>query len=134
VQVERLGGRFNTALAMGLAIGRLALGAAILAAPRPALGTLGFNPDEPQARTLARLTATRDLATGALAVAALDDARATRRIALVNAAIDAGDAVAFALAFRMDRSGGLRAAMGAPAALVASAAGVLLARRLSAKS
>jgi hypothetical protein len=131
VRVERLGGRFNTALALGLAVGRLALGAGIWVAPRPALRTLGFDPDEPQALTLGRLTGTRDLATGALAVAALRDARETRRVALLNAAIDAGDAAAFALALREHGPAAARGAtVGVPAALAASLAGALLASRL----
>jgi hypothetical protein len=135
VEVERLGGRFNTALAMALAAGRLALGAAIWAAPRPALATLGFDPDEPQVRTLGRLTGTRDIATGALAVAALRDARETRRVALLNAAIDAGDAAAFALALREHGpAAGRGATVGASAALAASLAGALLATRLGDKS
>jgi hypothetical protein len=135
VEVERLGGRFNTALALALAAGRIALGAGIWIAPRPALRALGFDPDEPQALTLGRLTATRDLATGALALAALDEAGATRRIAFVNAAIDAGDAVTFALALRgRDSRLAHGAALGAPAALLASAAGAVLAGRLRVES
>lgn len=135
MQAERLGGRLNTALALGLAAGRLALGAAIWAAPGPALRGLGFDPDAPQALTLSRLTATRDLATGALALMVLGDADASRRVAVLNAAIDAGDAAAFALAFR-DRGSGTAygASVGAPAALAASVAGALLASRLGHRS
>lgn len=135
MRAERLGGRFNTALALALAGGRLALGAGIWAAPRPALRALGFDPEAPQALALSRLTATRDLATGALALAALGDAAASRRVALLNAAIDAGDAATFVLAFR-ERGGGNApgAPFGAPAALLASAAGALLAARLGHRS
>jgi hypothetical protein len=135
VRVERLGGRFNTALALGLAVSRLALGAGIWAAPRPALRALGFDPDAPQARTLARLTATRDLATGALALAALGDRGNSRRAAILNAAIDAGDAAAFALALRAPGPGAARgAAVGGPAAVLASVAGAVLAGRLGHRS
>jgi hypothetical protein len=129
MEAKRLGGRLNTVLAVGLAAGRLALGGAIWGAPNPALRALGFDPDEPQARTLGRLTATRDVATGALALGALADPGATRRIALLNAAIDAGDAVAFAAAGR-GTGPAHGAAVGAPAALLATAAGVFLAARL----
>ena len=135
MDAERLDGRFNTALALGLASGRLALGTVIWVAPGPALRALGFDPDAPQARTLSRLTATRDLATGALALAALGDAGASRRAALLNAVIDAGDAAAFAIAFRERGTGTAHgAAVGAPAALLASAGGALLAARLARKS
>jgi hypothetical protein len=131
METERLGGRTNTALALTLASGRIVLGAGIWAAPRPALRGLGFDPGEPPTRTLGRLTATRDLATGALALAALGDARATRRIALLNAAIDAGDAAAFALAYReRDRGSAHGAALGIPGALLASVAGLCLAARV----
>ena len=128
---EALGGTVNTALALALAGGRVAIGVGIWSAPRTALRALGFDPDEPQARTLGRLTATRDLATGALALASLGDAGATRRIALLNAAIDAGDAAALALALRERGAGPAHgAALGLPAALLASTAGTVLANRL----
>jgi len=133
METERLGGPLNTALAVALAAGRLLIGGAIWAAPNPALRALGFDPDEPQARTLGRLTATRDLATGALALAALGEAGATRRIALLNAAIDAGDAAAFVVA-RRGMAPAHGATLGAPAALLATAAGLFLAARLPHRS
>ena len=133
METERLGGRLNTALAVVLASGRLLIGGAIWGAPNPALRALGFDPAEPQARTLGRLTATRDLATGALALAVLDEAGATRRVALLGAAIDAGDAAAFMVA-RRGAVPAHGAALGAPAALLATAAGVFLASRLRHRS
>jgi hypothetical protein len=132
MDVERLGGTLNTAVAVALGSGRLALGLGIWGAPRPALAALGFDADEGQARTLGRLVATRDLTTGALAVATLNDPAAARRIALANAVIDAGDAAAFAVALRERGSGQAHgAALGIPGALLASAAGAFLAWRLS---
>jgi hypothetical protein len=132
MEARRLGGRLNTVIALGLAAGRLTLGAGIWGAPRPALAALGFDADEAQARTLGRLVATRDLTTGALAVATLNDPAAARRIALANAVIDAGDVAAFAVALRERGSGQAHgAALGIPGALLASAAGAFLAWRLS---
>jgi hypothetical protein len=132
MEAKQLGGRLNTVLAVGLAGGRLAIGGAIWGAPQPALRALGFDPDH-QARTLGRLTATRDLATGVLALAVLGEAEATRRVALLNAAIDAGDAAAFMVA-RRGAGPAHGAALGAPAALLAAAAGVFLAARLTDRS
>lgn len=118
-------------LAIALAGGRLAIGAGIWLAPARALRALGFDPATAQVRALGRLAATRDLATGALAVAALGDADSMRRVALANAAIDAGDALAFAIA--LSRREGLdRAALGGAVGGASGAVGgALLARRLS---
>jgi hypothetical protein len=127
-----LGGGANTALALVLAGGRLAIGAAIWAAPEPSMRALGFDPDDPQGLALGRLAATRDLAMGGLSLAALGDRRAARRLALVNAAVDAGDALAFGLALAR-REGGTThgAAIGVPAGLLGAVAGLGLARRLN---
>ena len=117
-------------LAVGLAGGRLAIGAGIWLAPGPALRALGFDPESAQVRALGRLAGTRDLATGALAIAALSDAPAMRRVALANAAIDAGDALAFAIALAR-RDGIDRAALaGAGSAGAATVLGSILAARL----
>ena len=118
-------------LALGLAGGRLVIGAGIWVAPDRALAALGFDASHPAIRTVGRLTATRDLATGLLALSSRGDPAATRRVVLMNAAIDAGDTLAFGLALT-GRDPALRraGAVGAPAALAACAAGLALARRL----
>lgn len=120
-------------LALALAGGRLAIGAGIWAAPDRALAALGFDASRPAIRTLGRITATRDLATGLLALSARGEPAGARRVVLLNAAIDAGDALAFGLALT-GRDPALRraGAVGAPAALAACVAGLALAQRLDA--
>lgn len=117
-------------MAIGLAAGRLVIGAGIWLAPRRALTALGFDPEMAEVRTLGRLAASRDLAAGGVALAAIGDRDATRSTVLVNAAVDAGDALAFAIAL-VRREGSDRAALGGLlSAGLASTAAVLLARRL----
>jgi hypothetical protein len=118
-------------IGFALAASRVALAASIWAAPGPALRALGFDPGHPPALTLARLTATRDLATGLLALRAHGNGADARRMLLVNAAIDAGDTLAFSLALA-GRDPALRraGAVGAPGALAACLTGFALARRL----
>lgn len=124
------GGGIDGPLGVAMAASRLALGASIWAAPGPALRALGFDASSPAAVTLARLTATRDLATGLLALRAHGDADGTRRMLLVNAAIDAGDTLAFGLALAGGDPALRRAgAVGAPSALAACLTGLVLARR-----
>lgn len=123
--------RLTRLLAVGLAGGRLAIGTGIWLTPGPALRGLGFDPGQAPVRALGRLAGTRDLATGALAIATLGDAAAMRRVALANAAIDAGDALTFAIAL-VRRDGIDRAAVGgALSAATAAAAGAVLAARLA---
>lgn len=129
---DDLGGPLNTALAVALAAGRVAIGASIWAAPGPAMRALGFDPGDDAALILGRLAGTRDVATGGLALAALGDREATRRMALVNAGIDAGDALAFGAALGRGRD---RAALlGVAVAVSGTAAGVRLAARLGART
>ena len=129
---QRGPGRAESWLPLALAGGRFALGAAIWAAPDRALGALGFDPSRPAIRALGRLAGTRDLATGALALEAHGRPSAVRRALLLNAAIDAGDALAFGLALRSGERDVRRAgAVGAPSALVACLAGLGLARHIS---
>jgi hypothetical protein len=108
----------------------MALGAGIWLAPRPTLAALGFGRSDPQVMALARLAGTRDLATGALAVAASGDPVRSASVARLNAAIDAGDALTFAGALRR-RDGIDKAAIpGLLGAGGAAAFGLWLAGRL----
>jgi hypothetical protein len=110
-----------------LAAGRIAIGAGIWLAPRPALRALGFGDPGPAALTLARIAGTRDLVIGTRQAAARDRDEA-RAATLAAAVSDAGDTVAFAFAIAAgDRLAGIR---GIAAALPATAAGLWLARRL----
>jgi hypothetical protein len=117
--------------AIGLAAGRLAIGAGLWAAPRLSARALGFRELDGPALALARIAATRDLVLGAWQLSALDDPSALRRATLGVAAADAGDALTFALAIgrRETRSAGAR---GLPAAAAATVAGMWLADRLGA--
>lgn len=106
--------------ALGIAAGRVALGAGALLATDPALKALGFSEVGPTARTLARLVGSRDVAVGLLTLAARDDLRALRIATAVSAAIDAADAVTLGLAGRnpeAGRAGVVGAASGGAAAL-----------------
>lgn len=121
------------ALAAGLAAGRIAIGVAIWVAPQRALSALGFDraADRPDALTLARIAATRDLVLGVWQGASLRDRGSLRRATGAGAASDAGDAVAFALlASRGGEAGS--AAKGLGAAVLATLAGAWLAARLGA--
>jgi len=117
-------------LARGLGLARIGIGAGIWLAPEAAMGLLGFDSDNPQAMALGRLAGTRDIALGAIALASAGDPVRAPAITRVNAAVDAGDALAFggAIARRegIDRAAG----MGALSALAATALGVWLALKL----
>ena len=117
-------------LAIDLALGRIAIGAGLWAAPELTSRVLGFG--EPDARMLAlgRVAATRDLVLGALQLSALGDRRRLSQVSAAVAACDAGDTLAFALAVgdRKTRAAGLRGVLGAA---VATAAGAWLTSRLS---
>jgi hypothetical protein len=95
-------------LALAIAVGRIAIGAGALFATRPALGLLGFAEAGVTGRALAKLVGGRDIALGALVLAAREDANALRMATLAGAAVDAADAVAFGLAIgdpRLRRAG-----------------------------
>ncbi|MGN6588279.1 MAG: DUF4267 domain-containing protein [Solirubrobacterales bacterium] len=72
---------------------RIAIGMGALAATRPALRLLGFGEPEATGTALARLAGGRDIALGALTVAARDDAERLRTLLLVSTACDVADAV-----------------------------------------
>ena len=79
---------------------RLLLGVMTLLVTRPALRFLGFRDPEPSAVALAKLAGGRDLALGALTVAARDERRELRTLLLVSSACDVADAVALGLSAR----------------------------------
>jgi hypothetical protein len=89
---------------------------------------LGFNPADPQVITLARLAATRDLALGAVAVSTHRDAGAAATVAGLNAAVDALDAAAFAIALARRQGIDRAALLGTTSAATAAAVGVWLAK------
>ncbi len=83
------------ALLGAIAAGRIAIGTGALLAPGAVLRSLGFDPDDPGARTLARMTGVRDLGFAALTLVARNDRDALRRAALISGAADAIDCAAF---------------------------------------
>ncbi len=117
-------------LALGLAGGRIAIGAGLWIAPALSARALGFDRLDSTALALGRIAGTRDLALGAWQLATLEDRRALGRASATVAAVDAADALTFALALRdsATRTAGLR---GLPAAAGAALAGAWLAARLT---
>ena len=99
----------------------MALGAGLWLAPRPAMAVLGFDGRRPQVKALSRLAGTRDVALGVAALATLDEPGPMRRVATLNACVDAGDALVFALALvrreGIDRAGVVGTLSGAAGAL-----------------
>lgn len=95
-QIDRIGR--DTVLA--IAAGRIGIGVGALLATKPALRALGFPPTDSAAASLARVAGSRDIALGLLAFAAREDRAAMRTAAIIAAAVDATDAVAFAAAGR----------------------------------
>jgi hypothetical protein len=108
------------AVVLAVAAGRLGIGTGILAARRPALRALGFGKTDGAGETLATLAGSRDVALGLLPFLLQDDRRALRTAAILAAAVDASDALAFAAATRrpgLGRAGVSGMLSGAAAAL-----------------
>jgi hypothetical protein len=118
------------ALAVGLAAGRLAIGAGLWVAPTLSARLLGFGEIDSRGVTLARIAATRDLVIGGWQLASIGDPAKLRSASAAAANADAGDAIAFALALRAEdpqtRRAGLR---GLAAAAPAAIANVVVAAR-----
>ncbi len=116
--------------AIAIAAGRIGIGIGALAFTRPALRGLGFaNPDGATV-ALARLAGGRDIALGIHALLVRDEPARLREASLLGAAVDAGDAGAFAAAL-VRRDGIDRTAwMNLPIAGSAVAAGAWVAARM----
>ncbi len=118
------------AAVLGIAAGRIAIGAGVLLATRPALKALGFEAADTSTGALARIAGGRDIALGLLAFAGRDDRVALREAAAAAAAVDLGDAVCFAIAGR-DPAAGRAAVQGIISGAAAAAVGAWAVRRLS---
>ncbi len=116
--------------ALVLAWGRVAIGVALAAAPVRALRLLGFRRVSQETILTSRLAGGRDLVLGAVALAAHHDPGRLATASLANAVVDAGDAAAFAAAFRAGRQLRPAALRGLAAAGPASAVGLWIASRL----
>ena len=116
--------------AVGLAAGRLAIGAGLWLAPVPVARALGFGRLDERALAIGRIAATRDLVLGAWQLRSLGDATELGRSSTAIAVVDAGDALTFALALRGADGARRAGGRGLLGAVPASLAGFWLARRL----
>jgi hypothetical protein len=116
--------------ALMLALGRCAIGAGIWLAPERSWKALGLGGTEGRALVLGRLAASRDLLLGAWTLAVLDDRERLRRAAAAVAAVDAADALAFALALGEGEEMREAAVRGLVAAVPATLAGAWVAHKL----
>jgi len=87
-------------VALGLGATRLALGAGLLFATRPALRGMGFGRTDASGEAVTRIGGGRDLALGALTLAAGDDREALRAALLISGACDIADTVAMGISAR----------------------------------
>ncbi len=116
-------------LAIGLAAGRIAIGAGLWVAPQRSAKALGFASLDQPGLALARIAGSRDLVLGVAQLGSLADRAPLRRATVCAAAADAADVATFALALGAPetRTAGLR---GLPVAALAVVAGAWLASRL----
>ncbi|MCB0874645.1 MAG: hypothetical protein R2718_06150 [Solirubrobacterales bacterium] len=117
--------------AIAIALGRIAIGVGAAGLTRPALRALGFTDPDGATVALARLAGGRDIALGLHGLAVRDDPPELRRSVLLGAAVDAGDAAAFAVALIRGDGIDRTAAMNIPIAGSAVIAGAWVASRLS---
>ncbi len=87
-------------VALGIGAARLGMGIGIFFATQPALRAMGFGPTDASGEAVARLGGGRDLALGALTLAARDDRVALRGALLITGACDLADAVAMGASAR----------------------------------
>jgi hypothetical protein len=87
-------------VALQIGASRVMIGVGALVVTRPALRALGFANPERTGMALAKLAGGRDVALGALTLAARDDARRLRTLLLVSSACDVADAVGLGLSVR----------------------------------
>jgi len=108
-------------LALAIGATRMAIGASILLATRPALRKMGFGETDASGEALAKFGGGRDLALAAMTLATRDDRQALRTVILVSGACDAADAVSLGISARRPETrqagiGGILAGSGAAAA------------------
>ncbi|MDP9189661.1 MAG: hypothetical protein M3O25_10475 [Actinomycetota bacterium] len=120
------------ALTLASGAGRIAIGVGLALAPRQALAALGFADASPATVAVARIAGGRDIAMGAETLLARGDRVRLTRSSLSNAAVDAGDALAFSTALAAGEQVGGAALRGITAALPAAGAGLWVAWRLGA--
>lgn len=87
-------------VALGLGASRVALGTGIFFATQPALRSMRFGSTNASGEAVAKLGGGRDLALGALTLAARDDREALRAALLISGACDLADAIAMSVSAR----------------------------------
>jgi hypothetical protein len=115
--------------AIGIATARIAIGLGALLATRRAIRGLGFSPHG-EIQALARMAGARDIALGALTLAAAPDRDGLRLASLACAAVDAADAASFAAGAARGEGVERAAMLGIPSAVAATVAGLWIASRL----
>ena len=116
--------------AIAIAVVRVGIGIGALAFTRPALRSLGFADPNGTSVALARLAGGRDIALGVHGSIVRDDQARLRESALLAAAVDAGDAGAFAAALVWRDGIDRTALLNLPIAASAAALGAWVAARL----
>jgi hypothetical protein len=108
-------------VALGIGASRVAMGAGIFFATRPALRALRFGETEATGEALAKLGGGRDIAIGALTLASRNDREALRTALLISSACDVTDALALGVSARnpKTRGAGLGGVLSGGAAAVA---------------
>jgi len=108
-------------VALQLGASRVAMGIGIFLATRPALRLLGFDATDAGGRALAKLGGGRDVAIGAITLAARNDRQALRTALLVSSACDFADAIALGISVRdpQTRKAGVGGGLSGGAAAVA---------------
>jgi hypothetical protein len=87
-------------VALQIGASRVAMGVGIFFATRPALRALRFGDTDATGEALAKLGGGRDIALGALTLAARDDPGALRTTILISSACDVADAIALGASAR----------------------------------
>ena len=87
-------------VALQIGASRVAMGVGIFFATRPALRALRFGDTDATGEALAKLGGGRDIAIGALTLAAHDDREALRTTILISSACDVADALALGVSAR----------------------------------
>ncbi len=108
-------------VALQIGATRVAMGVGIFLVTRPALRALRFGETDAQCEALAKLGGGRDIAIGALTLAARADPQALRTMLLVSSACDVTDAIALGISARNPetRTAGLGGVISGGAAAVA---------------
>jgi hypothetical protein len=114
-------------VALGLGATRMALGTGLLFATRPALRGMGFGTTDASGEAVSRIGGGRDLALGALTLAARDDREALRAALLISGTCDLADAFAMGISARHPET--RQAGIGGVLAGSAAAAACFWARR-----